>query len=160
MPKDSTPTRLAILAAALQALKRGGFDDFSIEAVARRAGVAKGLVLYHFESRRRLLQRCGAELAGERSRRLRHALTSGAGAAGVDAVWEELLHQQADGTARAWLSLSAAGYSPSSGSQDFEARARDLVLEGCAVALATNADPAALRDSYNALWLALLEVVE
>lgn len=160
MPKDSTPTRQAILTAALQALKRGGFDDFSIEAVARRAGVAKGLVLYHFESRRRLLQRCGAELSSERARRLGQALTSASGAGRVDAMWEELLQQESDGTARAWLSLSAAGYSQPAGSQDFETRARTTILDGCSASLAANGNPAELRDAYNALWLALLEIVE
>ena len=160
MPKDSTPTRLAILSAAVQALKRGGLDDFSIEAVARRAGVAKGLVLYHYESRRRLLQRCGAEVAAERARRFRLALGAGAGAAAVDAVWEELLRQEADGTARAWLSLSAAGYSPPPGSQGFEARARATILDGCAAGLAANQHQTEQRDAYNALCLALLELVE
>jgi AcrR family transcriptional regulator len=160
MPKDSTPTRLAILAAAQQALKRGGLDDFSIETVARRAGVAKGLVLYHYGSRRRLLQRCGAELASERVRRLHQALASSQGAAGVDAVWDELLRQEADGTARAWLGLAAAGYAPIAGAQDFEARARATILDGCAAALAANGNPEDLRDAFNAMWLALLEVVE
>ena len=159
MPKDSAPTRSAILAAALQALKRGGFDAFSIDAVARRAGVAKGLVLYHFESRRRLLRLCADEIAAERARRLTRALASGPGAAGIDAVWKELMRQDEDGTARAWLSLCAAGIvAPATGNPGFEERARQAILDGCTAALAARAPATELRDAYNALWLALLDV--
>jgi len=157
MPKDSTPTRAAILAAALQILKRGGWDAFSIEAVARGAGVAKGLVLYHFESRRRLLRRCGAEIAAERARRLERALAAGPGTAGIDAAWNELLRQEEDGTTRAWLSLCAAGVIEARGDMVFEERARGAILDGCAAALATRTPAGGLRDAYNALWLAVLD---
>lgn len=159
MPKDSAPTRSAILMAAVQTLKRGGFDEFSIAAVARRAGVAKGLVLYHFESRRRLLRLCAGEVAAERERRIARALASGAGAAAIDAGWDELVRQEGDGTARAWLALCTARImAPPAGERGFEERARHAIFDGCAAALAAGAPAADLRDAYNALWLALLEV--
>ena len=56
MPKDSAPSRSAILAAAVHTLKRGGIEGFTLDGVARRAGVVKGLVLYHYGSRGRLLR--------------------------------------------------------------------------------------------------------
>ena len=159
VPKDSTPNRLAILAAAVQALKHGGLDRFTIEAVARRAGVAKGLVLYHYESRRRLLRLCAAEVAAEREQRLGAALGTARGTAVVDAVWEELLRQEADGTARAWLTLGAAGVmEPPAERHGFEDLARRAVLDGCAAALAARVPADELHDAYHALWLALLEV--
>src|SRR5258708_38510420 len=79
MPRDSAPTRSAILAAALQTLRGDGLDDFSIATVAQGAAVPKGLVLYHFRSRQQLLASCGKAIAEERSRRLAGAQAGGGG---------------------------------------------------------------------------------
>ena len=156
MPKDSTPSRSAILAAAVHTLKRGGIEGFTLDGVARRAGVVKGLVLYHYGSRARLLRSAAAELAGERRTGLTTALARG-GTVAVDACWEELRRQAEDGTARAWLGLCAAGLIPPTAA-GFEEAARQAVLDGCAAALAAGAPLADLRDAYHALWLALLDV--
>ena len=159
MPKDSAPTRSAILAAAVHTLKRTGVDGFSLDVVARRAGVVKGLVLYHFESRGRLLRVAAAQLASERSAAFERALSAGAGTAGVDACWEELQRQAADGTARAWLAVTAAGLvDRSDKNEDVATAARQALWDGCAAALATGVRPDELRDAYHALCLALLDV--
>ncbi len=161
MPKDSRPTRSAILAAAVQTLKREGLDGFAIDAVARRAGVAKGLVAYHFTSRRRLLAACGAELAAERRRRLAPGSVDLTGPAAVDACWEELRRQQQDGLAQAWLSLSAAGVIDRADSHDpFEDVARELLLDGCTVALSAGVPLTVLEDAFDASSLALLALIE
>ena len=156
MPKDSAPSRSAILAAAVRTLKRGGIEGFTLDGVARRAGVVKGLVLYHYGSRARLLRSAAAELAGERRTALTTALARG-GTVAVDACWEELRRQAEDGTAHAWLGLCAAGLIPATAA-GFEEAARQAVLDGCAAALAAGAPLADLRDAYHALWLALLDV--
>lgn len=159
MPKDGAPTKAAILTAALQILKRSGLEGFSIAAVARRAGVAKGLVLYHFASRRRLLRQCGAGLAAERNRRLAPALAPSAGLAAIDAAWEALLEQTADGTTRAWLALSAAGVvEAAAGDQRMATRARQAVLDGCAAGLGSGGAAGTMEEAYTALWVALLSV--
>jgi AcrR family transcriptional regulator len=158
VPKDSAPSRSAILAAAVHTLKRGGIEGFTLEGVARRAGVVKGLVLYHYGSRARLLRSAAAELAGERRTALTSALARG-GTVAVDACWEELRRQAEDGTARAWLGLCAAGLIPAPATAaGFEAAARQAVLDGCAAALAAGAPLVDLRDAYHALWLALLDL--
>ena len=158
MPKDSAPSRSAILAAAVHTLKRGGIEGFTLEGVARRAGVVKGLVLYHYGSRARLLRSAAAQLAGERRTALTTALARG-GTAAVDGCWEELRRQAEDGTARAWLGLCAAGLIDRPGDDDgFEGVARQAVLDGCAAALAAGAPLADLRDAYYALWLALMDL--
>jgi len=156
VPKDSAPSRSAILAAAVHTLKRGGIEGFTLDGVARRAGVVKGLVLYHYGSRARLLRSAAAELAGERRTALTTALARG-GTVAVDACWEELRRQAEDGTARAWLGLCAAGLIPATAA-GFEEAARQAVLDGCAAALAAGAPLGDLRDAYHALWLALLDV--
>jgi hypothetical protein len=83
------------------------------------------------------------------------------GVAGVDALWDELVRQQGDGTARAWLSLAAGGVlaAPQGhGGDDVMAQAGRALLDGCATALAAGAEPTALREAYEALSLALLGV--
>jgi hypothetical protein len=71
----------------------------------------------------------------------------------------ELRRQAEDGTARAWLSLGAAGLiDRSAKNADFEDAARDAIVDGATIALATGVPLADARDAYDALWLALLEV--
>lgn len=159
MPKDATSTRSTILAAAVQTLQRGGVEGFTLEAVARQAGVVKGLVLYHYASRGRLLRAAGSQIDASRSAALERAQSSAAGAAGLEACWTELLRQSEDGTTRAWLSLCAAGLvDRSSKNAGFEDSARQAIVDGCAIALATGVPLADVRDAYDALWLSLLEV--
>ena len=161
MPKDSAPTRSAILAAALQTLKRHGLEGFAIEAVARRARVAKGLVLYHFKARRRLLALCAQQITAERAQRLAKAVEDSMGAAAVDVCWEELLRQQEDGLARAWLALCGAGVTDrASKNRPFEQVARQLLLDGCTAALAGGVPERELKEAFDAVWLALLDVTE
>jgi len=161
VPKDASSTRAAILAAAVQTLQRSGVEGFTLDAVARRAGVVKGLVLYHYASRGRLLRAAAGQIADARDSALTRALGSGSGMNGVDACWEELRRQAEDGTARAWVSLAAAGMiDRSARNSGFEEAARMAVVDGCAIALATGVPLAEARDAYNALWLALLDVTE
>jgi AcrR family transcriptional regulator len=161
MPKDSTATRSGILAAAVQTLRHGGIEEFTLDAVARRAGVVKGLVIYHFTTRDRLLRDAAAHIAEVRTAAIEQVLSSSSGTAALDAGWKELHRQAEDGTARAWLSLCAGGLiDRSANNGGFEKTARDAVIDGCAAALATGVPLADVRDAYDALWLALLEVTE
>jgi len=159
MPKDSAPTRSTILAAAVQILQRTGVEGFTLEAVARRAGVVKGLVLYHYASRGGLLKTAAAQIAASRAAALDRALASAPRSEALDACWEELRRQTEDGTTRAWLSLCAAGLiDQSARNAEFEDAARESIMDGTAVALSTGVPLADVRDAYDALWLALLEV--
>jgi len=159
VPKDAASTRSTILSAAVQTLQRGGVEGFTLEAVARRAGVVKGLVLYHYASRGRLLRAAASQVATARATGLERALGSASGAQGLDACWEELRRQAEDGTARAWLSLCAAGLiDRSARNAEFEETARESILDGATTALASGVPAADARDAYDALWLALLEV--
>ncbi len=159
VPKDAASTRSNILAAAVQTLQRGGVEGFTLDAVARRAGVVKGLILYHYASRGRLLRAAASQIAAARSAALQRALGSASGTAGLDACWEELRRQAEDGTARAWISLCAAGLiDRSARNAVLEDAAREAIVDGCAVALATGVPLADARDAYDALWLTLLEV--
>ena len=159
MPKDASSTRSAILTAAVQTLQKAGVEGFTLDAVAKRAGVVKGLVLYHYASRGRLLKTAASQVAATRTSALARALESGPGTAGLDACWEELRRQAEDGTARAWIGLCAAGLvDRSANNEGFEGAARQALVDGCALALASGVPLADARDAYDALWLTLLEV--
>ncbi len=161
VPKDAAYTRSNILAAAVQTLQRGGVEGFTLDAVARRAGVVKGLILYHYASRGRLLRAAASQIAASRTAAIQRALASAPGAGGLDACWEELRRQAEDGTGRAWLSLCAAGLiDRSAKNAEFEDAARDAVIDGSAIALAAGVPLADAKDAYDALWLTLLEVTE
>lgn len=161
MPKDATATRSAILSAAVLTLQRSGLEGFTLDAVARRAGVVKGLVLYHFSSRGRLLRAAASQITDARAAAIRTALTSRPGMAAVNACWDELRRQAEDGTARAWLGLCSAGLvDRSARNEGFEDAARSAVVDGCALALAAGVPLGDARDAYTALWLALLEVTD
>lgn len=159
MPKDGGPTRRRILDAALQVLRTGGIEAFSVEAVARGAVVAKGLVIYHFGSRAELLRQCGIALRADRAQRLALARNSAPGVRGIDACWAELRRQTADGTTRAWLGLLAAG-AASPGDVGADSIVTEGLLDGCAIALAAGVAEESVREAHDALWLAALQVIE
>ena len=161
VPKDASSTRAGILSAAVQTLQRVGVEGFTLDAVANRTGVVKGLVLYHYTSRGRLLRAAAALIADTRDAAIVKALATGAGMKGVDACWEELRRHAEDGTTRAWLSLCASGLiDRSARNLGLDAAAQLAAVDGCAVALASGLPLADARDAYNALWLALLEIAE
>lgn len=54
-PDTPTDTRARILDAAGRILVRDGSDGFTIAAVAKEAGVSKGGLFYHFESKDQLI---------------------------------------------------------------------------------------------------------
>lgn len=161
MPRDGTATREAIVEGALALLRERGLPGFSVEGVASKADVAKGLVLYHYGSRAALVALCAGQLERERAQRFHATAARGPGIGTVDAQWEELVRQQEDGTGRAWLSLAAAGAITATGAdEDLGAQARRTLLDGCAAALAAGAERGGLREAYEALSLALLRMEE
>lgn len=161
VPKDASSTRAGILSAAVQTLQRAGCEGFTLDAVAGRAGVVKGLVLYHYASRGRLLRAAADQIAESRDLAITRALATGSGMKGVDACWEELRRQAEDGTTRAWLSICAAGLvDRSARNMELDEAAQLAAVDGCAVALASGLPLADARDAYNALWLALMDIAE
>ena len=48
-------TRSLVLDAAIRTIDREGLQGFTVEAVAREAGVSKGGIFYHFESKQGLI---------------------------------------------------------------------------------------------------------
>jgi AcrR family transcriptional regulator len=53
---DISDTRSIIFEAASDLISREGVSNFTLEAVAREAGISKGGLLYHFASKRKLIE--------------------------------------------------------------------------------------------------------
>jgi TetR/AcrR family transcriptional regulator len=54
VPRPKDDTRQALVAAAIQAFSRSGYDGVSVRDIERQAGVNRGLVAYHFGSKEEL----------------------------------------------------------------------------------------------------------
>jgi AcrR family transcriptional regulator len=84
---DARRNRLRILEAAADLIGEQGFDQVTIDDIARRAGVAKGTVFHRFRNRAGL----AVALLDERERRLQDRLLTGPPPLGPGASPEERL---------------------------------------------------------------------
>lgn len=105
MPRSPLPSRRAILSAAERLLKIRGASATTVEAVARQAGCAKGLVHYHFKTKSELLAAVAEQLALGRSERWARVLEASSGRDAVARSWALLRSEAGDGTVAAWISL-------------------------------------------------------
>ena len=76
-------TRARILHAAFTVLSRQGYENSSIKEIAEEAGVAQGLVHYHFKSKQQLVLAVLAEVCREME------FGDAQGAAGAQAAYEK-----------------------------------------------------------------------
>src|SRR5436309_15049875 len=79
----SPDTRQKILQAAFTVLARQGYENTSIKDIAEEAGVAQGLVHYHFKSKQQLVLAVLAEVCREME------FGDAQGAAGAQAAYEK-----------------------------------------------------------------------
>ena len=168
-----------IVDSARGVLIKKGLDRWTIDAVAREAGCAKGLVHYHHGTKARLLAEVAAQLSRRRFQQRRAALER-PGAQGLDSLWEVLATNVASGTTAAWASLlgyplsrEATGLAPSE--EELRALANTIekslalpslataqalallaALDGFEIALLSQAEPDAVHDAYHRFWLALI----
>lgn len=168
-----------IVDAATDVLIDRGLDRWTVDAVARVAGCAKGLIHYHHGNKGKLLAGVAQRLYRRRLQRRKTALER-PGAEGLDALWEVLGDEVESGTTAAWASL--LGYPPARHSAALapsveeleslaetiaqslalpplpaaQARALLAALDGFEIALLAGAESDAVRDSYHRFWLALI----
>ena len=168
-----------IVDAATDVLIKQGLDRWTIDAVAREAGCAKGLVHYHHGSKAKLLAEVAARVSRRRFQQRRAALEQ-PGAKGLDDLWEVLGDDVASGTTAAWASLlgypmarQATGLAPTEEElgvlADTIERSLELpplgttqalallaTLDGFEMALLSKAEPDAVHDAYHRFWLTLI----
>ncbi len=173
-----TMVRERIIDAATAVLIREGLDRWTVEAVAKEAGCAKGLVHYHHGSKDKLLRAVAQQLARRRLEERSQALAR-PGASGLDALWDVLTRTAASGATAAWASLQAylsrVDMDLGASEDDVEtfadqvarsltldtvprpeARALFTALDGLELALLGRADTDAVHEAYHTIWLWLL----
>jgi len=171
--------KLQIVDHAKSLLVERGLAGWNLEALAARAGCAKGLLLYHHRSKASLLAAVATQLRLERLHRRLEALRPG-GPGAIDALWLLLVEDAASGRAAAWLSLvalaepgvrectrSTTGEIRDLGRATAEAldlegepvelgRVAAATLDGFGLDLLSDGHEAELRDAYHRHWLGLL----
>ena len=174
--RQGNDVKAKIIAAAGHVVRNSGLTDWTVEAVAKGAACAKGLVLYHFGTKAALLNELALRIRIDRLDERVKAL-SGGGATGLDRLWEVLASDVEDGTTALWLGLvtqtgsrqsasldeadrgrfSAAAIAALQLGQDFEA-GTDLLdaLNGFELALLQGRPPVLVREGFDRYWLDLL----
>lgn len=143
--------RAKIVEAANSVLVRDGLTGWTVDAVAREAGCAKGLVHYHHHSKAALLAAAAAALRRQRIARRLDAFTH-SGAPALDRLWAVLLEEAASGECAAWLGLATL---PDSGVRA-ALRTTDEELGELAVAVEAALDlPQVRADTVRILFAAL-----
>ena len=77
-PEREAQRRLALVKAAFREVAEKGFADVTLDDIARRAGVSKGVTLYYFSSKEDLFRRLFAWLVDSIHARMRDAVSSAA----------------------------------------------------------------------------------
>src|SRR5512132_3982257 len=75
LPAREAERRLALLKAAFREVAEKGFADVTLDSIARRAGVSKGVTLYYFSSKEDLLPRLFAWLVASLRTRMQEAVS-------------------------------------------------------------------------------------
>jgi len=96
----------AILAAATRALGQVPAGALTVDAVAREAGCAKGLIHYHFKTKSALLAAAAARIWHERQERWVEVLGRGTPDEAISRSWQVLIREAENGTVRACASLA------------------------------------------------------
>lgn len=151
-------------------LLRGGFERATIEEVATRVGCAKGLVLYHFKTKERLLGAAAQQLANRLSERRLEACRRG-GVSALDGLWESIITDVGSGEFAARTALSLRGFHvplPTGlradlaanlgvdGSVLHDEKAIEAVLDGLSFQVLLGMPVADVRERYHRLWLGLI----
>jgi TetR/AcrR family transcriptional repressor of bet genes len=193
MPKkrtDSEHSRETIVSAATSLVKRSGADDVTVADVATEVGCAKGLVHYHFKSKQRLWEAVAIDLAEGRRAQWTGALEGRTPREAIDATWNLLVDESANGVVLAWTTLFGPGrhlpeHQVSEAHRGFSrtlgGAARQMlersgervripeselglllgaVVTGMGFELLGGADQGGLEGSYAAAWLGILSFAE
>ncbi len=186
MARDSEKSRELILESAERFIKKRGTTRLTVDAIAKEAGCAKGLVHYHFKTKTGVVKGAAERLTESRKRRWNKAFEATTPVEAVDRTWMVLTDESADGTLRAWFSLvgsevaltdSTVKNMDASFSEAVRRAALQMlgrsglvpsvpdaemgwymgsVIHGMGVHLVCGGDPRELEGAYMAAWAAML----
>lgn len=89
MPRKQGNTRTLLIAAAYKVLAQKGYEATSIKEIAREAGVAPGLIHYHFANKEELLLAVLQEASSQYTQQMRQVPPGNTLAAGAEAALTE-----------------------------------------------------------------------
>lgn len=155
--RSAEEARSRIVEASGAVLLETGVAGWTVDAVARRAGCAKGLVHYHFGTKGALLAATAEQLASGRWRRIAAGLQL-RGPAAIDALWDSVLAAVRSGETRARFGLlsqpgTAAAFAPPPAMLDALADRFRLAFDQDDI---TGADAAILLSGLNGFEMLLL----
>ena len=101
--------RETILQSAEGLVKERGASAVTVEAVAKAAGSAKGLVHYHFKTKLGLLGAVMERIAQSRTREWLAALEPGSPQSAAERSWNLLTDESVNGVTLAWHTLLQSG---------------------------------------------------
>jgi AcrR family transcriptional regulator len=185
---DSKQAKESIIGAAQDLIRQRGATGITVDQVASQAGCAKGLIHYHFKTKRGLLEAVAAHLARKRREAWVAAFRAPSPKAAIDQTWGLLTKESEDGTILGWSSMFGPGsvvpdQTVSEAAQGFgtalgdsaHRMLRDLgmvprippseigwllgaVVHGMGFQLLSGADRAQLEGAYAAAWLGILSL--
>lgn len=188
MPSRTEISKESILNAARAAIMEQGAHRVTVDGVAGRAGCAKGLVHYHFKTKRGVLEQVAERLVEERCLAWRNALSSASPREAIKRAWALLADESDQGTVLAWTSLlgpegpladrttrdslTRFAQELSSSTERLFARtglsptipAQEVgwllgaVIHGMGLQLEGGADPGDLEGAFAAAWLGVLSL--
>jgi AcrR family transcriptional regulator len=107
--KQRGKARETILESAESLVKKHGATAVTVDAVAKAAGAAKGLVHYHFKTKQGLLSAVAERLTTSRTSKWKAALRPGAAESAAESSWQLLTIESASGVTLAWQTLLHPG---------------------------------------------------
>lgn len=163
--------------AAVDVLQKHDLTDWTVDSVAARAGCAKGLVLYHFNSKEALLLRATERVRESQAVRRIEAFRGQKGTTALDRLWEVLLADVRSGAFGLWVTLighsrtrKAAARAEADNQGLIEGVALSFgipgdsaalglvpsALDGFGLELLQGRPPADVRERYDGFWLGVL----
>lgn len=187
MPEKSGDVKRQILAAAWSLVSERGGDKATISDIAAAAGCAKGLVHYHFGTKKALMFEVASATVMSRTKTWTDALDQENPQTAIDRSWELLRGEAKDGTVHAWAAtvdrtdvtdrsvknqyelfssdlgasvarlLTASGFIPSVPDEELGALLGSVV-HGIGKMLVAGMDEALLEAAYAATWIGILSL--
>ncbi len=106
---NSEQSKEVIVQAAEALVRRRAATGVTVDQVAKEAGCAKGLVHYHFKTKRGVLEAVAENLAATRQANWVAAFSAPDARTAIDQTWTLLTNESDDGTILAWNSIFGPG---------------------------------------------------
>lgn len=186
VPSSKDDAQASILSAAIAELRSRRGAGITIDAVARRAGCAKGLVHYHYKTKSQLLSAAAKQMWLDRANAWTRALGDPDPGKGISGGWKLLLDESKSATGSVCAALGMhgdelVGRSVSEGRAEFSrslARSVDTLVgrmgleptvparelgtllaatvEGIELQLGAGAEHRELEQAWAAFWVGML----